>query len=94
MINGTAPIIGRQVYDMNLGYGKIISVEPDMAFVVDFGAGRRQRFSAGGFVGSIRRVYWENPVVVEPMADDKTWQTFVNVARQMYQMVRKLKGAS
>jgi hypothetical protein len=92
MINGTAPVVGKQVYDMNLGYGKIISVEPDLSFVVDFGAGRRQRFSTGGFVGNIRRVYWENPVVVEPMADDTSWQTFVSVARQMYQMVRKLRG--
>lgn len=92
MINGTAPVVGKQVYDMNLGYGKIISVEPDLSFVVDFGAGRRQRFSTGGFVGNIRRVYWENPVVVEPMADDASWQTFVSVARQMYQMVRTLRG--
>lgn len=92
MINGTAPVVGKQVYDMNLGYGKIISVEPDLSFVVDFGAGRRQRFSTGGFVGNIRRVYWENPVVVEPMSDDTSWQTFVSVARQMYQMVRKLRG--
>ena len=92
MINGTAPVVGKQVYDMNLGYGKIISVEPDLSFVVDFGAGRRQRFSTGGFVGNIRRVYWENPVDVEPMADDTSWQTFVSVARQMYQMVRKLRG--
>ena len=92
MINRTAPVVGKQVYDMNLGYGKIISVEPDLSFVVDFGAGRRQRFSTGGFVGNIRRVYWENPVVVEPMADDTSWQTFVSVARQMYQMVRKLRG--
>lgn len=92
MINGTSPVVGKQVYDMNLGYGKIISVEPDESFVVDFGAGRRQRFSTGGFVGNIRRVYWENPVVVEPMADDTSWQTFVSVARQMYQMVRKLRG--
>lgn len=93
MINGSVPVVGKQVYDMNLGYGKIISVEPDMAFVVDFGGNRRQRFSAGGFVGNIRRVYWENPVVVEPMADDTTWQTFVNVARQMYEMIRRIKGA-
>lgn len=92
MINGTVPIVGKQVYDMNLGYGKIISVEPDMAFVVDFGAGRRQRFSTGGFVGNIRRVYWENPVVVEPSADDAGWQTFVTIARQMYQLVRKARG--
>ena len=93
MINGSVPVVGKQVYDMNLGYGKIISVEPDMAFVVDFGGNRRLRFSAGGFVGNIRRVYWENPVVVEPMADDTTWQAFVNVARQMYAMIRRIKGA-
>lgn len=92
MINGTSPVVGKQVYDMNLGYGKIIAVEPDDSFVVDFGARRLQRFSTGGFVGSIRRVYWENPVVVEPMSDDVSWQTFVSVARQMYQMVRKLRG--
>jgi hypothetical protein len=92
MINGAEPVVGKQVYDMNLGYGRIIAVEPDLSFVVDFGASRRQRFSTGGFVGNIRRIYWENPVVVEPMADDTSWQTFVSVARQMYQMVRTLRG--
>lgn len=89
MINGTAPIVGRQVYDIVLGYGKIISVEPDNAFVVGFGATKQLRYSSGGFVGSTRRVYWENPIVVEPNADDKKWQAFVRVARIIYNTLKE-----
>lgn len=85
MINGTAPIVGRQVYDIVLGYGKIISVEPDNAFVVGFGTSKQLRYSSGGYVGNTRRVYWENPIVVEPSANDKKWQAFVRIARIIYE---------
>lgn len=60
MINGSVPVVGKQVYDMNLGYGKIISVEPDMAFVVDF----------GGTVGSV-----SPPEALSAISDVSTGRT-------------------
>lgn len=92
MISGAEPILGRQVYDINLGYGEIISVEPDMAFVVDFGSRRKQRYSTGGFIGNVRRVYWDNPIVVEPGPDEVNWLAFVEITRKLYSMVRRLGG--
>ena len=91
MINGTSPIEGKQVYDIMSGYGRIIAVEPDESFVVEFAKKRQIRFSAGGYLGNMRRIYWDNPIVVEPTADDKNWQTFLTVARAIYELIKGIR---
>lgn len=92
MINGTSPIEGKQVYDIMSGYGRIISVEPDESFVVEFSKKSKLRFSSGGYLGNQRRIYWDNPIVVEPTATDKNWQVFLSVARQIYNLIKEIKG--
>ena len=87
MINGIAPYVGASVYDIQQGYGTIFQVEPDMSFVVDFGSGRVLRYSKGGYVGNSRRVYWKNPVIVEPVDDDRTWDTFVTIVKSVRSML-------
>ncbi|HGB9753262.1 hypothetical protein [Escherichia coli] len=87
MINGVAPYVGARVYDIQQGFGTITQVEPDMSFVVDLGGGRVLRYSQGGYVGNSRRVYWKNPIIVEPVDDDRTWDTFVTVAKSVRAML-------
>ncbi|ENG6450353.1 hypothetical protein ABU536_003703 [Escherichia coli] len=87
MINGVAPYVGAQVYDIQQGYGRITQVEPDMSFVVDLGGGRVLRYSKGGYVGNSRRVYWKNPVIVEPVDNDRTWDTFTAMAKSLRNML-------
>lgn len=91
MINGKEPSVGATVYDIQKGTGKIIQVEPDLSFVVDFGGGSNLRFSSGGYVGNSRRVYWNNPVVVEPSANDETWATFVTISKAIYQLLQTIR---
>lgn len=88
MINGAEPKIGAKVYDILLGYGRIQSVEPDMSFVVSFSSGRQSRYSKGGYIGMSRRIYWDNPIIVEPSYEDAVWQTFMDMARSMYNLLR------
>jgi hypothetical protein len=92
VINGTAPKIGAQVYDILLGYGKIQSVEPDMSFVVTFSGGRQSRYSKGGYIGTSRRVYWDNPIIVEPACEDPVWGTFTDMGSKMYALLNTIKG--
>lgn len=74
MLSDENAFIGDRVYDVVHGYGKIV----DTAFgdiVVRFDSGIRITFSEGGFYAGVRRLYWHNPVVVEPTKDNKLWQT-------------------
>lgn len=91
MINGKIPYVNAQVYDIQQGFGTIVQVEADGAFVVDFKGGRVLRYSTGGYVGRSRRVYWNNPIIVEPEDDDKEiWASYVGVAKTIYGLLRGL----
>lgn len=88
MINGKAPYLGAELYDIQHGFGTVAQVEPDMSFVLDFKGGRTARYSSGGFVGNARRVYWNNPIIVEPEDDKDIWTTFITIVRPIYALLR------
>lgn len=65
---------GDRIYDIVQGYGQVV----DTAFgdiVVRFDSGIRITFDSTGSYGGVRRIYWHNPVVVEPTKDNKKWST-------------------
>lgn len=86
-MNGTVPYEGAQVYDIILGIGTIVMVEADQSFVVKFTDGSRKRFSTGGMSGTTRRIYWKNPIILDPGHDDRNWAAFVKMARILYDLV-------
>lgn len=74
MISNETAVVGDRVYDIVQGYGQIV----DTAFgdiVVRFDNGIRITFDKTGSYGGVRRLYWHNPIVVEPTKDNKLWQT-------------------
>lgn len=74
MISNENAVIGDRVYDIVQGYGQIV----DTAFgdiAVRFDNGIRITFDKNGNYGGVRRLYWHNPIVVEPTKDNKLWQT-------------------
>lgn len=87
MINGKEVTTGVMVYDIQLGQGKVVAVEPDQSFTVDFSGGAMKRYSRGGLVGSVRRVYWNNPVIIDPSPDDVIWGNYVRMTRILYEML-------
>lgn len=91
MINGTAPYDGAQVYDIMLGIGKIVLVEPDQSFIVKFSDGSKKRFSTGGMSGTTRRIYWKNPIIVEPTHDEMSWTTFIKMSRILYELLSSVR---
>jgi len=73
MISNETAVVGDRVYDIVQGYGQIV----DTAFgdiVVRFDNGIRITFDKTGSYGGVRRLYWHNPIVVEPTKDNKLWQ--------------------
>lgn len=88
MINDLEPHVGDDLYDIQLGYGKLTTLEPSGGFVLTFSGGRTLRYSRGGYVGTSRRVYWANPVIIEPSRDRAYWAEFTKLVREMDSMLR------
>lgn len=84
-INGVLPSAGDIVYDILRKYGTIVHVESDYSFTVEFATGARQRYSSGGLIGGCRRIYWKDPVIVDPTKDSENWDTFTDIAQTIYQ---------
>lgn len=73
LINNESVRVGDRVYDIVHGYGQVL----DTSFnniVVRFDGGIRVAYDKYGYYGGKRRLYWHNPIVVEPTKDDKLWQ--------------------
>lgn len=74
MISNENAVVGDRVYDVVQGYGQIVDTTfGDIA--VRFDNGIRITFDKTGSYGGVRRLYWHNPIVVEPTKDNRLWQT-------------------
>lgn len=74
MISNENANVGDRIYDIVQGYGQIV----DTAFgdiAVRFDNGIRITFDKDGNYGGVRRLYWHDPIVIEPTKDNKLWQT-------------------
>lgn len=87
MISNENAVVGDRVYDIVQGYGQIV----DTAFgdiVVRFDNGIRITFDKDGNYGGVRRLYWHNPIVVEPTKDNKLWQTMRDCLLSIHSYLR------
>ena len=74
MISNENAVVGDRVYDIVQGYGQIV----DTAFgdiAVRFDNGIRITFDETGSYGGVRRLYWHNPIVIEPPKSRAMWDT-------------------
>lgn len=74
MISNENAVVGDRVYDIVQGYGQIV----DTAFgdiAVRFDNGIRITFDKDGNYGGVRRLYWHNPIVIEPPKSRAMWDT-------------------
>lgn len=74
MISNENAIVGDRVYDIVQGYGQIV----DTTFgdiTVRFDNGIRITFDKDGNYGGVRRLYWHNPIVIEPPKSLEMWDT-------------------
>ena len=87
MISNENAVVGDLVYDIVQGYGQIV----DTAFndiVVRFDNGIRITFDKDGNYGGVRRLYWHNPIVIEPTKDNRLWQTMRDCLLSIHSYLR------
>lgn len=93
MIDGYNVNVGDTVYIIGVGRGTVSSIADDGSFSVKVGRGV-QHFSDGGMVGNTRRVYWHDPVIMNPPKDINLWNTTKNAAAYMKDLIASLYNAN
>lgn len=83
MINGYVVEVKDRVFDITKGWGTVYAVGEDQSFDVDYGGGSKQHFSTGGFFGTYRRIYWDNPIIIDPPKKASWWEQFVKLVKQI-----------
>ena len=87
MISNENAVVGDRVYDIVQGYGQIVDTAFD-DIAVRFDNGIRITFDKDGNYGGVRRLYWHNPIVVEPTKNNKLWQTMRDCLLSIHSYLR------
>lgn len=83
MISGIELYKDQMVWVTGAGYGRVTHVMSDGGFVVKIGPDRMQ-FTAGGYLGRTRRVFFHDPIIVEPHPDGDLWRAFMDLVKMNY----------
>lgn len=84
MIDGVQVNKGDTVWVLGIGQGVVTLVSPDGSFRVKTGYGETH-YARGGLVGTQRRVFWADPVVVVPPKDPVIWGVYKRMAEHLYE---------
>jgi hypothetical protein len=81
------------VYVLGFGPGTVVRVLPGAGgFVVNVPGRGDKHFTVDGCVGvgTDRRVYFQNPIVVEPPRNKKLWDAYVDLSRRLFELIGRL----
>lgn len=87
MLNNENVSIDDRVYDIIHGYGSVIDTTFN-EIAVRFDTGVRIAFSSDGSYGGIRRLYWHNPIIVDPPKDSKLWEVLKSCLKTMHDYLK------
>lgn len=65
-MDGYTVEIGDWMHDIITGAGQVKAVFPTGEFVLEFPTGGSLTYTSEGFIGTTKRLYWENPIIVVP----------------------------
>lgn len=88
MLNNENVLVNDRVYDLTQGYGTVV----DTAFneiAVRFDNGTRIAFDSTGHYAGTRRLYWHNPVVIEPTKDNALWEMLKACLSSIHSYVKR-----
>lgn len=83
MVNGYPVHIHDTVFVLGVGAGTVTAISADGGFTVKTGQGE-SHFRDGGYLGNQRRVYWSDPILLDPPKDHFLWTAFVEVVKVIY----------
>ena len=90
MLNGSPVNVGDTVYILGIGTGKVVGTDESGGFSVQAGARGTLYYRDGGMVGNARRVYWPDPVFIDPPKDLNLWTAFMDSAKGLYSSIRNM----
>lgn len=83
MIDNIEVKVGDMVYDILLGYCRVIGVARDGGFRIK-AQDAELNISKGGFLGRARRIYWDNPIILIPKKNDKSYKMAADIMVDIY----------
>lgn len=63
-----------KVFDVIHGYGTVVSTEFN-EIIVKFNSGIQLTYNDKGCYGGVKRLYWHNPVIIDPPKHLRKWNT-------------------
>lgn len=80
------------VHVLALGAGQVTKVFPDGSFDVKIGGYGEPHFTPDGCLGQsdVRRVYYQDPIVIEPPDNPRLWAAFKRLAAVVYAELDRL----
>lgn len=83
-MDGYPVSVGDSVYDLLLGGGHVSYVD-ESQIQVSFGGGRTLTYSPSGHFGTVKRLYWTDPILEIPHKNDPVRP----LLKELIQVVRK-----
>lgn len=75
--------VNDRVYDLTQGWGIVIDTTFN-EITVRFENGLRVMFDSTGHYNGVRRLYWANPVVVDPPKSSNLWATLTECIKSVH----------
>lgn len=88
-LNGENISVKDRVFDVLKGEGTVTGLEFNQISTL-FDDGTRIRYQNEGYYGGIKRLYWQDPVAVEPTKDANRWETMKEFMRSVDNYLPKL----
>jgi hypothetical protein len=89
-------LVGDSVYVFGFGPGTVARILPDNGgFVVSIPGRGEKHFTVDGCigVGTDRRVFFQNPIFIDPPKNQKIWNTYVTLATQLFTLISQLDSS-
>jgi hypothetical protein len=84
-----------RAYIIGKGYGRVSVVLPDGSFDVKIEGYGSMHFNPDGTMGQspLKRVYYDDPVVVVPIKNERLWRAYVRLSRALFTELFQLDSA-
>lgn len=82
-LNNENVTINDRVFDVAQGVGTVLDTSFN-EITVRFDNGVRISYDSTGHYGGVRRLYWHNPVVLDPPKNIRLWDTLIACIKPTY----------
>lgn len=87
-INDSIVHVNDTVFDIAIGTGTVVATTFG-DITVKFKNGSRITYDSTGHYGGVRRLFWHNPVFLDPPKDKSLWETLATCSFAIHQHLKK-----